>query len=72
MRYSYTMMSSSDTSLIKEEGADVDRTERDGAKWEAGAAESDCYDLNCASLCLTVATSMAYMIEKWSKEGKET
>ena len=28
--------------------------------------------LNCTSLCLTVAASMAYMIEKWVEEGKGT
>ena len=32
MRSSYAMMSPSDTSLVEEEGADVDGVERDGAK----------------------------------------
>ena len=59
------MMSPSDTSLEEEEGADMD-----GAEWERGTTESDCRDLNCASLHLTVAASMAHMIEKWSEEGK--
>ena len=38
----------------------------DGVEWEGGAAESDCRDLNCASLRLMVAASIAHMIEKWS------
>ena len=33
-----------DTSLEEEGGADVDGVERDGAKREEGAAESDCRD----------------------------
>ena len=40
------MMSPSDTSLIKEEGADVDGADQDGAEREGGAAEFDCRDLN--------------------------
>ena len=40
------MTSPRDTSLEEEEGADVDRVGRDGAKQEGGAAESDCHDLN--------------------------
>ena len=64
------MMSPSDTSLVEEEGADVDRAERDGAEREGRAAESDCHYQNYASLCLTVAASMAHMTEKWSEEGK--
>ena len=40
---------------MEEEGADVDGVEQDGAKWEGGATGSDCRDLNCASLRLTVA-----------------
>ena len=61
------MMSPSDTSLEEEEGADVD-----GAKREGGVVEFVCYDLNCASLRLMVAASMAHMTEKWVKEGKGT
>ena len=49
------------TSLEKEEGADVDGVDQDGAEWVGGAANLDCLDLNCASLCLTVATSMTRM-----------
>ena len=64
------MTSSRDTSLVEEEGADVDEADWDGAKREGGAAEFDCCDLNCASLRLTVVASMAHMIEKWSEEGK--
>ena len=58
-------MSPRDTSLVEEEGADVDG-DRDGV------AESNCYDLNYALLRLTVAGSMAHMTEKWSEEGKGT
>ena len=50
----------------------MDRVERDGAEREGGAVESDCHDLNCTSLCLTVVTSMAHMTEKWLEEGKGT
>ena len=58
-------MSPRDTSLVEEEGADVD-----GDRDEA--AESNCCDLNYALLRLTVAGSMAHMTEKWSEEGKGT
>ena len=58
-------MSLSETSLEEEEGANVD-----GAKWEGGAAESICHDLNYTSLSLMVAASMAHMTEKWVEEGK--
>ena len=56
-------MSLSDTLLVEEEGADVDGTDREGAEWggverEGGAADS-CHNLNCASLCFTVAASIA-------------
>ena len=64
-------MSPSDTSLVKEEGVNVDGVEWDGAEQEGGATESDCCDLNYASLRLTVAASIAHIIEKWSEEGKE-
>ena len=47
----------------------MDGAERDGAEQ---ATESDCRDLNCASLRLTVAASMAHMTEKSSEEGKGT
>ena len=69
MHCSYAM-SPSDTSLEEEEGAEVDGAYQDGAEREGGAVESVCCDLNCASLRLTVATSMAHMTEKWSEEGK--
>ena len=49
------MMSPRVTSLIEEEGADVDGADRDGAKREGGDADPDCLDLNYASLHLTVA-----------------
>ena len=58
-------MSPRDTSLVEEEGADVDG-DRDGA------AESNYCDLNYALLRLTVAGSMAHMTKKWSEEGKGT
>ena len=35
------MMSPSDTSLVEEEGADVDGADRDGAKQEGGVANLD-------------------------------
>ena len=44
------MMSPNDASLRENEGADVDRADRDGAEREGGAAKSDYHDLNCASL----------------------
>ena len=65
-------MSPSDTSLVEEEGVDVDGADQDGAKRERGDAESDCRDLNCALLHLTVAASVAHMTEKWLEEGKGT
>ena len=52
------MMFTSDTSLVEKKGEDVDRADRDGAGWVV-AAESVCYNLNCASLYFTVAASMA-------------
>ena len=55
MRCSCAMMFPSDTSLVEEEGVDVDEANRDGTEWKRGAVESDYHDLNCASLCLTVA-----------------
>ena len=66
------MMFPSDTSLVEEEGADVDVAERDGAERKGGAAESNCRDLYCTSLRLMVAASIAYMKENWSEEGKGT
>ena len=72
MRCSCAMMYPSDTSLVEEEGADVDGVDQDGVEREGGAAESDCHDRNCASLRLKVATYMAHMIEKWLEEGKGT
>ena len=64
------MMSPSDTSLIEDEGMDVDRGNRDGVEREGGAANLDCLDLNCASLRLTVVLSMAHTKVKWSDAGK--
>ena len=60
------MMSPNDTSLVEEEGADVDR---DGAG-RVEATEFVCHDLNCTLLCLTVAASMAHMTWKGSDMGK--
>ena len=67
---SCAMMSPSDTSLKEEEGVNMDGANRDGAEREGRVAESDCCDLNCPLLRLTVASSMAHMIEKWSEERK--
>ena len=64
-------MSPSDTSLVEEEGADVDRVDRDGAR-RVGAVESVYRDLNCTSLCLTITASMAHMTWKGSDMGKRT
>ena len=72
MCYSCTMMSPGDTSLEEEEGADVDGADMEGAEREGGAAKSVCRDLNCASLCLTGATSITHLTEKWVEEGKGT
>ena len=68
MHCNCAMMSPSDTSLVEEEGADVDGVDQDGAEREGGAVEFDCRDLNCASLCLTVAASMAHMTKEWLAE----
>ena len=54
------MMSPKDTSLVEKEGADVSRAERDGVGQEGGVESCYC-DLNCASLCFTVAAFMAHM-----------
>ena len=70
MRCSCAMMSPSDTSLVEEEGENMDGVERDGAEREGGAVESICGDLNYASLLLMVVASIAHMIEKWAEEGK--
>ena len=64
------MMSPRVTSLVEEEGADVDGAEGDEAKREGGAADPDCLNLNCALSRLTVAASMAHMKVKWSDAGK--
>ena len=65
------MMSFKDTSLKEEEGTDVGRAEQDEVGWEGGG-ESCCRNLNCTSLCFTVATSMAHMKVKGSDAGKGT
>ena len=54
MRCSCAMTSPKDTSP-KEEGANANEAEQDGAEREEGATESDCHDRNWASLRLTVA-----------------
>ena len=53
------MMSPNDASLREDEGADVDRADRDGAEREGGAAKSDYHDLNCALQHFMIAASMA-------------
>ena len=70
MRCSCAMMSPSVISPIEDEGADVDRVERDGAEREGKVAESDCLDRNCTSLRFTVAAPMAHMKVKWLDKGK--
>ena len=66
------MTSPRDTLLEEEEGADVDGADRDRVEREGGAAESVSRDLNCTSLRLMIAASMAHMTEKWLEEGKGT
>ena len=46
MRYSYAMMSPSDTLLVEEEEADVDRVDREGAERD-GVEWDSCRDLSC-------------------------
>ena len=55
------MLSSRVTSLVEEEGADVDEADRDGVEWVGGVADPDYLDLNYISLRLTVVASMAHM-----------
>ena len=69
MRCSCAMTSLKDTSP-KEERADANGVDRDGAEREKGAVESICRDRNWASLRLTVVSSMAHMMVKWLEEGK--
>ena len=52
------MTSPRDTSLVEEERADVNGADRDGAKREERATESDYRDLNYASLRLMVVVSV--------------
>ena len=66
------MMSPNGTSLVEEEGVDVDGAYRDGAEREGGATDPDYFDLNCASLRLTVAAFMAHMKVKWLDARKGT
>jgi len=49
------------TSLVAEEGADMDRANQDGAERVGEATDLNCFDLNCALLHLTIAASMAHM-----------
>ena len=58
-------MSSRVTLLVEEEGADVD-----GAEGVEGAIDPDCLHRNYASLCLTVAASIAPITEKWLDKEK--
>ena len=44
----------------------------DGAEGVGGATVPDRLDRNCVSLHLTVAWSMAHIMDKWSDEGKGT
>ena len=65
------MMSPSDTSLVEEEGADVDRADREGAR-QVGVAESVCCDLNYASLRFMIAAFMVHVTWKGLDMGKGT
>ena len=55
------------TPSAEEKGAEVD-----GAEEMGGTADLNHLKRSCASLCLTVAMSMAHITWKWSKTGKET
>ena len=55
------MMSPKVTSLIEEEGVDVDGADQDGVEQEGEVVDPDCLDLNYALLHLTVAASMAHI-----------
>ena len=55
------------TPLVEEEGANVD-----GAEGVEGATNPNCLHRNYASLRLTVAASIAPIIEKWLDKGKGT
>ena len=61
MRRSCAMMSSRDTPLVEEEGADMD-----GAKGVGGVAVYNwiCLKRSCAKLRFTVVASMAHINEK--------
>ena len=61
------MIASRVTPLAEEEGAEVD-----GAEGVGGATDLDCLERGCASLRLTVATSMAHITWKWLEMGKGT
>ena len=50
----------------------MDGANRDRVKREGGAADLDCLDLNCTSLRLTVAASMAHIKKKWLDTRKGT
>ena len=50
----------------------MDGAEKDRAKREGGAAESDCLNRNYTLLHFTVVASMAHMKVKWSDKGKGT
>ena len=56
----------------EEEGVDVDGANQDGVEREGEAVDSIFRVLNCASLHLMVAVSMAHMTKKWAEEGKGT
>ena len=61
------MITSKVTPPAKEEGAKVDRAEGVG-----GATDLDRLKCSYASLCLTVAVSMAHITWKWLEMGKGT
>ena len=67
MRISCAMMSLRVTSLVEEEGADVD-----GAVKARGIVVPDHLERSCASLHLTIAAFMAHKTWKWLETGKGT
>ena len=61
------MIASKVTPPVEEEGVEVE-----GAEEVGGATVLNCLEHSCASLCLTVAVSMAPITWKWSEKGKGT
>ena len=52
--------------------AEVEKAEVGGVEGVGGATISDCLERNYTSLHLTVAASMAHIMENWLETGKGT